>query len=164
MRYEDLGPVTNPDGSPSDLTIAMLAGTGRDPDVMTCPVHDDGTLFPDDAEPGRWAVDVHPWDTDPGALTYHFETREEAERFIGLIPEEDHVFLSGGNGLVAYQIGRAMTAGEAMKDLGEHYYMDLDDEKHGTATDLQVHLLDAAMPISAPPVIDTFGPQGPKEA
>jgi hypothetical protein len=31
MRYENLGPVANPDGSPSDLTRAMLAGTGRDP-------------------------------------------------------------------------------------------------------------------------------------
>jgi hypothetical protein len=29
---DSLGPVCNPDGSPSDVTRAMLAGTGRDPD------------------------------------------------------------------------------------------------------------------------------------
>lgn len=37
-------------------------------------------------------------------------------------------------------------------------------EKHGAANELQLHLLDTAMPISAPPVTDTFGPQGPQEA
>jgi hypothetical protein len=31
MRYENLGPVRNPDGSPTDLTRSMLEGTGRDP-------------------------------------------------------------------------------------------------------------------------------------
>lgn len=30
MRYENLGPVANADGSPSEITRAMLAGTGRD--------------------------------------------------------------------------------------------------------------------------------------
>ena len=32
MRYESFGPVCNPDGSASDVTKAMLAGTGRDPE------------------------------------------------------------------------------------------------------------------------------------
>jgi hypothetical protein len=32
MKTLDLGPVRNADGSPTDLTRAMLAGTGRDPD------------------------------------------------------------------------------------------------------------------------------------
>lgn len=31
MRYEDFGPVANPDGSPTEMTRQMLAGTGRDP-------------------------------------------------------------------------------------------------------------------------------------
>lgn len=31
MQYENFGPVVNPDGTPSDITRAMLAGTGRDP-------------------------------------------------------------------------------------------------------------------------------------
>lgn len=31
MREISLGPVSNPDGSPSDLTISLLGGTGRDP-------------------------------------------------------------------------------------------------------------------------------------
>lgn len=31
MKYESLGPVSNPDGSPPELTKQMLAGTGRDP-------------------------------------------------------------------------------------------------------------------------------------
>jgi hypothetical protein len=34
MRFENLGPVANPDGSPTDLTREMLAGTGRDPDAF----------------------------------------------------------------------------------------------------------------------------------
>ena len=32
MRYEDFGPVANPDGSASDVTKQMLADTGRDPE------------------------------------------------------------------------------------------------------------------------------------
>lgn len=31
MREESFGPVFNPDGSPTDFTIGMLAGTGREP-------------------------------------------------------------------------------------------------------------------------------------
>ena len=34
MRYENLGPVANADGSPSDLTRSMLAGTGRSPEAF----------------------------------------------------------------------------------------------------------------------------------
>lgn len=31
MRELNLGPVAHPDGTPTDLTREMLAGTGRDP-------------------------------------------------------------------------------------------------------------------------------------
>ena|ERR1051325_1819405 len=31
MREINFGPVANPDGTPSDITREMLAGTGRDP-------------------------------------------------------------------------------------------------------------------------------------
>jgi hypothetical protein len=61
----DCGPVANPDGSPSDLTRAMLAGTGRDP-VAFAGAADRGRalvcgdcwaeLRPDEYEP-EWTVD-----------------------------------------------------------------------------------------------------------
>jgi len=34
MRYINFGPVSNPDGSPTDLTSGMLAGTGRSPEAF----------------------------------------------------------------------------------------------------------------------------------
>ena len=37
MREISLGPVRNPDGSPTELTKQMLAGTGRDPDEFARP-------------------------------------------------------------------------------------------------------------------------------
>ena len=32
MRYENFGPIANPDGTPSQVTIDMLRDTGRDPE------------------------------------------------------------------------------------------------------------------------------------
>lgn len=34
MREENFGPVFNPDGSPTEFTKQMLAGTGRDPEEL----------------------------------------------------------------------------------------------------------------------------------
>ena len=47
MTLDDLslGPVANPDGSPTDVTRAMLADTGRDPDAFAAAaitIDDDG--------------------------------------------------------------------------------------------------------------------------
>ena len=51
-----------------------------------------------------------------------------------------------------------------VSELMDHLVAALIAEKEGTATGWQLRLLDAALPASAPPVIDTFGPQGPQEA
>lgn len=56
MRYENLGPVSNPDGSPSDITRAMLAGTGRDPVQFVRASHADSeTAIDRDARLNRWS-------------------------------------------------------------------------------------------------------------
>jgi hypothetical protein len=42
MRDENCGPVANPDGSPTQVTLDMLAGTGRDPVEFAAavPIHE----------------------------------------------------------------------------------------------------------------------------
>jgi hypothetical protein len=65
MRYENLGPVCNEDGSPTDLTRNMLAGTGRDPDEFAAkvaardPLHalrDENGALPAWAWPGGYPI------------------------------------------------------------------------------------------------------------
>jgi len=76
MRYESLGPVLNPDGSPSDITKKMLEGTGRSlvppfgpVTVITAEGTGQGMLYVDDhiemitAEEGRLEGEYHGKDT-----------------------------------------------------------------------------------------------------
>lgn len=57
MREESLGPVANPDGSPTELTKQMLKGTGRDPDEFAA-TSQYGTTYADLSLEDQPFVDV----------------------------------------------------------------------------------------------------------
>lgn len=57
MREESLGPVLTSDGSPSEVTLAMLAGTGRSPEELR--------------EPDPWAIAPRGLRGDPEPMPEH---------------------------------------------------------------------------------------------
>lgn len=73
-----------------------------------------------------WMVSVYPFDTNPAACQYFFPSKEEADRFIGMIPEEDHEFLSMGQTLCAMECD--ITTPEKAAENLNHYYAIQDEE------------------------------------
>jgi hypothetical protein len=55
-EYIDFGPVANPDGSPTQVTKDMLAGTGRDPDEFAAGVERCYTMLAYPGFDSRWST------------------------------------------------------------------------------------------------------------